>query len=194
MGLHQIAKDFIQSTSKKPTASVVQCLHGFVQSKRQIQSRPTTKKNGGQQSPKNVVAKNDERVPQGVFQFKKNGAGTVHREIAVGMALTHVSKKQRSTVDSMRVAKACGQGTVHIAKNKHSDQCSLVHRKIDSLLVCCVVYCLVYCWMYYGCTVGCTIGVLLVYYGCTMDVLLGVLWMFYGCTLVLNNPSFSSFH
>jgi hypothetical protein len=145
MGLHQIAKDFIQSTSKKPTASVVQCLHGFVQSKRQIQSRPTTKKNGGQQSPNNVVAKNDERVPQGVFQFKKNGAGTVHREIAVGMALTHVSKKQRSTVDSMRVAKACGQGTVHIAKNKHSDQCSLVHRKIDSLLVCCVVYCLVYC-------------------------------------------------
>ena len=168
MGLHQIAKDFIQSTSKKPTASFVQCLHGFVQSKRQIQSRPTTKKNGGQQSPKNVVAKNDERVPQGVFQFKKNGAGTVHREIAVGMALTHVSKKQRSTVDSMRVAKACGQGTVHIATNKHSDQCSLVHRKIKSLLVCCLVYCLVYCWMY--------------------------CWVYYGCTLVLNNPSFSSFH
>ena len=67
VGVHQIAKDFVQSASKKPTASFVQRLHGFVQFKRKIQSWPTSKKNGGEQSTKNVVAKNDERVPKGIF-------------------------------------------------------------------------------------------------------------------------------
>ena len=93
------------------------------------------------------------------------------------------------------------------------------HWFIVRLIHCwCAVWCTVWCtvgctmdvllgvlWCTVGCTMdvllgvlwiyyGCTMGVLRVYYGCTMDVLLGVLWMFYGCTLVLNNPSFSSFH